>query len=50
MSIGILFWILYIIGFIFQGYRLGTAWITDSLLWWVLIGLLGYGVFGFPIK
>lgn len=50
MTLSILFWILFIIGFIFNGYRLGRTWIYDSLFWWVMIGILGYGVFGSPLK
>jgi len=49
LTIGLLFWILYIIGFIFHAYR-QRAEIVDSLFWWVLIFLLGVGTFGSPIK
>jgi hypothetical protein len=49
MTLALLFWLIYIIGFIFHGYRDRGA-IVDSLFWWVLIGLLGLGAFGFPIK
>ena len=53
LGIGLLFWILFIIGFIFGGYRGRAAigeWFADSLFWWVLVFLLGIGTFGFPIK
>ena len=51
LTIGLLFWILFIVGFIFYGYRnYTTPAFVDSLFWWVLIFLLGIGVFGFPIK
>jgi hypothetical protein len=49
ITVGLLFWLLYIIGLVFHGYRDRLA-IVDSLFWWVLIFLLGVGVFGFPIK
>jgi len=49
MTIAILWWILYIIGIVFGVYREGYG-VVNSLFWWVLIGLLGYGVFGSPIK
>ncbi len=49
MTIGLLFWILYIVGFVFQGYR--ERWeLVNSLFWWVLIFLLGIAAFGWPIK
>lgn len=53
LGIALLFWILFIIGLVFGGYRQRTAigtWFADSLFWWILIFLLGIGVFGFPIK
>ena len=52
-TIGMVFWLLYIIGFIFGGFRNRDGigiWLGDSLFWWVLIFLLGIGVFGSPIK
>lgn len=52
VGIGLLFWLIFILGFIFGGYRgrdnLG-GWFADSLFWWVLIFCLGLGVFGFLI-
>lgn len=52
LSIGIVFWIVFLIALIFGGIRnrdaIGT-WFADSLVWWVLIFLLGLGTFGFPI-
>lgn len=53
LSIGLLFWILYIVGLIFFGvgiYRDRPSFNVSGLFWWVLIFLLGIGVFGFPIK
>jgi hypothetical protein len=53
MTIAMLFWILFIIGFIFHGVINRSAlagWAMDSLFWWVLIGLLGFEVFGGPIR
>lgn len=52
MGIGLLFWIVYLIAVIFSGWSLrsGTplAW-GGSLVLYVLLGLLGWGVFGQPI-
>jgi hypothetical protein len=48
MTLAILFWILFSVGFIFHGYRERGA-IVDSLFWWVLIFILGLGVFNFPV-
>lgn len=54
MSIGLLFWVLYIVGFIFYGWRgyvdRDRYWIAGGLFWWVLIFLLGWKVFGFPVQ
>ena len=52
MSIAILFWILFIIGLIFFGvdtFKRGE-YSVPSILFWVLIALLGFGTFGGPIK
>jgi hypothetical protein len=53
MTIAILFWILFIVGLIFGGYsnrdNIG-GWATNSLLFWILLFLLGIGIFGGPIK
>jgi hypothetical protein len=49
MSIGLLFWILWIIGLI---YGCGWAWkgaLGGGLATWVLLGLLGWAAFGPPI-
>lgn len=52
LTVGLLFWILFIVGLIFYGYRnyADRGAIVDSLFWWILIFLLGIGVFGFPVK
>jgi hypothetical protein len=53
MTISLLFWILFIVGFVLGGYRNRDGfgvWLGDSLFWWVLIFLLGIGTFGWPIK
>jgi len=52
MTAGIWFWILYVISLLFCGYswwpfNQGHA---PSLLIYILIGLLGWGVFGAPIR
>lgn len=55
MNAGIWFWILYVVSIIVSG---GWYWRTPasqvfgpySLMFFVLIGLLGWGVFGAPIR
>jgi len=49
LSIGLIFWILYIVGFIFYAVRDREA-IVNSAFWWVLFLLLGIGTFGWPIR
>lgn len=51
LSVGLVFWILFIVGLVFFGYRNyeNRGVIVDSLFWWILIFLLGVGAFGFPI-
>ncbi len=53
MSIGLLFWIIVIIGFVLWGW---VTWTPNApyapyhpIIWWILIVLLGWGVFGPPI-
>ena len=55
MSAGIWFWIFYVIAIVFSG---GWYWHRPdaqaygpfSLIFFILIGLLGWGVFGQPIR
>lgn len=54
MTVSILFWILFIVALVL-GFALAPPedrWggVRTSLLWWVLIGLLGYGTFGAPLR
>jgi hypothetical protein len=52
MTIGLLFWIIMIIGFLFGLYTNRTAlpvWAGNSLVQWVLFALLGWAVFGAAI-
>lgn len=55
LGIGVLFWILYIVGLIFYGFGFyrdpgpGRPFYFSGIFWWVLIFLLGCGVFGFPV-
>lgn len=49
MSISLLFWVLYILALVFSVYSNRTAipvWAGGSLLQFILIGLLGWQVFG----
>ncbi len=53
MSVSLLFWFLYIVGFVFSGWdafntRTPIAW--GGLLVYVLIGLLGFAEFGFHLS
>ena len=52
MTIAIWFWIIYVVALLFFGYRnyANRAVILDSLVFWILIALLGFGVFNSPIK
>jgi hypothetical protein len=52
MTAGIWFWILYVISILFTGYWWWpfNAERGPSLLVYILIGLLGWGVFGAPIR
>ncbi len=53
MSAGIWFWIIYVISVVFGGYW-GWARTPDHwpmyLVFYILTGLLGWGVFGPPIR
>ena len=51
MSLGLAFWIIYLVAFIFSAWR---SWpnqgqIIDGLPLWLLLGLLGWHDFGPPI-
>lgn len=54
LTVGLLFWILFIVGLVFYGFMAYRApdrgYYGAGILWWVLIFLLGCGVFGFPVK
>lgn len=51
MTLSVLFWVLYIVSILFHAYIFHTdqRWYVQ-LPFWVLVGLLGWGVFGAPIK
>jgi hypothetical protein len=52
MTIAFVFWLLMLIWFLFGGYRNWStfpAWFQDNLLLFLLIFLLGWKVFGWPI-
>ena len=49
MSIGLLFWIIMIIGLLFGLYTNRStplAWASNNLVLWILLALLGWRVFG----
>jgi len=49
MSIALLFWIIMLVGLIFGFYTNRAApfpWVTNSLVLWILLALLGWKVFG----
>ncbi len=53
VGIGLLFWLLFIVGLIFFGVGIArdrAGFSIPSLFWWVLIFLLGCGTFGVPLK
>lgn len=50
MTIGLLFWILYIVALVIGGFWRGRDWVYNSVLFFVLIGLLGWAQFGAPVK
>ena len=52
MSIALLFWILMIIGLLFGLYTNRATpilWAGNSLVLWILLALLGWGIFGAAI-
>lgn len=52
MSIGIVFWIIMIVGFVFGLYSNRAApgpWAMNNVVLWVLLALLGWAVFGAAI-
>jgi hypothetical protein len=49
VSIGLLFWVIMIIGLLFGIYTNRAAplpWVSNSLVLWILLALLGWAVFG----
>lgn len=53
MQISIWFWVIYVIAFIFSAWTGSPnwrGWAGGSLVFFVLVGLLGYAVFGSAIK
>ena len=49
MSIGLLFWIIMVVGLLFGFYTNRTTplvWASNSLVLWILLALLGWAVFG----
>ena len=49
MSIGLLFWVIMLIGLLFGIYSNRTApmpWVSNSLVIWILLALLGWATFG----
>ena len=53
MNLALLFWVLYIVALVFGAYTNRTGWpnwVGGGLLYFVLIGILGWAVFGSMIK
>lgn len=50
MTLAILFWVLYIVALLFNVYRNYPSRSFDYLVWFVLIGILGFAQFGGPVK
>lgn len=51
MSLGLFFWIVYIVATLFGGfYWRGQPWLPGLGVPWLLIGVLGWKAFGFPIQ
>lgn len=51
MTLGILFWVIYILATLFGGwYWRVQPWFAGVSVGWVLIGVLGWQVFGPAIK
>ncbi len=54
MNAGNWFWIIYVICFVFGGFfgwQSGNRWVAGmGLVVFVLVGLLGWGIFGPPLK
>lgn len=51
MSLGILFWIIFLIALIFGIPQVNAkvpAW-SSNLIFWILVGILGWAVFGQPV-
>jgi hypothetical protein len=52
MSIGLLFWVIMIVGLLFSCYTNRASamiWIGNDLVLWVLLALLGWATFGAAI-
>jgi hypothetical protein len=53
MSVGIWFWVIFVLGVVFWGWIVATPNAPYApyhpIVWLILIGLLGWGVFGPPI-
>lgn len=51
MSVAIWFWIIFVVALLFWGFRsYREPYFVNSLVFWVLIFLLGLGTFGSPLK
>ena len=49
MSIGLLFWIIMVVGLLFGLYTNRTSpliWASNSLVLWILLALIGWKIFG----
>jgi hypothetical protein len=54
MTIGVWYWLIYVIALLFIGWRgyveSDRRFLVPSLIVWVLLGLIGYGLFGSPLE
>lgn len=53
MNLSLLFWVLYIVALLFSAYQNRAnfpGWAGGTLIWFLLIGILGYAVFGAMVK
>lgn len=50
MTLALFFWVVFVVAFLFNMYRNYPSRNFDWLVWFLLIGILGFAEFGGPIK